>query len=308
MWGIDGHMHIEGLDIVVRPNNITFLVADAFGQKCGVSPVDELADESGYEGDILIAKARRWYKEVYGDRLTMEWTIGYVPAQLGNALWRVRVPIVVQGECMYFVDKDLGRIGINGTGEVLRKDSILFGEPKPAQVNGFYLIEGLLQAMADRLPDQDLNSFDAFCKETLTGAGRFGWLSRREELLGTAYRDYAASTDNLLNGRLPQSRWDAEQAVEKIIKGLLKTATGRPAQKTHDLKELANSLQPYLTHPIDGTLLDNAAWPTKGRYAEKSTTQDECLRANHVVLKIAKQISEDQKVQVMLSCSHVCAS
>lgn len=308
MWGIDGHMHKEGLDIVVRPKNITFLVADAFGQKCGVSPVDELADESGYEGDILIAKARRWYKEVYGDRLTMKWTIGYVPAQLGNALWRVRVPIVVQGECMYFVDKDLGRIGINGTGEVLRKDSILFGEPKPAQVNGFYLIEGLLQAMADRLPDQDLNSFDAFCKETLTGAGCFGRLTRREELLGTAYRDYAASTDNLLNGRLPQSRWDAEQAVEKIIKGLLKTATGRPAQKTHDLKELANSLQPYLTHPIDGTLLDNAAWPTKGRYAEKSTTQDECLRANHVVLKIAKQISEDQKVQVMLSCSHVCAS
>ena len=300
MWGIDGRMHEEGLDIVVRPNNIAFLVEDAFNQRCGVSPMDALADESGYEGDILIAKARRWYKNIYGDRLTMEWTIGYVPAQLGNALWRVRVPIIVQGECMYFVDRDLGRIGINGTGEVLGKDVILFGAPKAAQVNGLYLVEGLLQALADRLPDQDLNNFDAFCKETLTGAGCFSWLSRRGELLGTAYRDYAASTDNLLNGRLPQSRWDAEQAAEKIIKGLLKTATGKVAQRTHDLKELAGSLQPFLMHPIDGTLLDDAAWPAKGRYAEKSTTQGECLRANHAVLKIAKKLSEDRKVQVML--------
>lgn len=301
MWGMDAHLDQEGRDVVVRPNNVVFLVADAFKWECKVSPADELADKPGYEGDILIAKARRWYKEAYGDRLTMEWTIGYVPVHLGNALWRVRVPIIIQGQCMYFVDRDLCRIGINGTGEVLRKDSMLFGEPKPAQVNSLWLVEGLLQAMADRLSDSHLNDFRVLCNETLVGAGRFAWLSRRGVLLDTAYRDYAASTDNLLNGRLPQSRWDAEQAVEKTIKGLL-TRAGEEPKKVHDLNDLAKALESFLTRPIDDTLLSAAAWPTKGRYAEMPTTADGCFQANHAVLGIAKQLSEDERVQAMLGC------
>ena len=44
---------------------------------------DAVADQPGYEGAVLIAKGHRWYKEVYGNTLIMNWNVAN--KSLGNS-------------------------------------------------------------------------------------------------------------------------------------------------------------------------------------------------------------------------------
>ncbi|MHB8392299.1 MAG: HEPN domain-containing protein [Acidobacteriaceae bacterium] len=306
MWGIDNHLHKEGLDVVVRPDNVVFLVGDAFEKRQSFNPQDELADEPGYAGDILIAKARRWYKTVYGDRLIMEWKIGFVPVQLGNTLWRVRIP-QAHGPCLYLTDRNLANRGQNGDGKPLRKDSLIATMEKTAEVNCLCLVEDLTQGMATRLSDEQIAEFLEVCRIAIVGLSclvHLFWMVQYLDggLFYTVYRDYEASTDSLLNGRYPQSRWDSAQAVEKLLKGLLRVC-GVTFPKTHNLFDLEDRLRKHMGTVINEECLEAAAWPAEGRYDEVSTTRNECLCANRAVLKIAKQLHDDNEVTKLLDAA-----
>ena len=309
MWALDAHLHKEGLELVQRPSNIALLAADALGRTGYVYPDDALADLPGYEGDILVAKGHRWYREVYGDRLMVVWKIGFVPVRLGNALWLVRIP-QTHGPCLYFTDRNLDNPGQNGDGKPLRGDSLIATMEQMAEVNCLCLVENLTRGMATRLSDAQLQEFVEFCRVAIDGLYclvKLFWHVQHNDngQFFIAYRDYASSTDNLLNGRYEQSRHDSTQAVEKLLKGLFHVATGEEHRRkdgryTHNLNLISESLQPFLATAIDGVLLDDAYWPADWKYG-KTTTAEECLRANHAVLKIAKQLSEDGGVKELLA-------
>ena len=309
MWEVDRCLWAEGLEPEERPGAFPGRLSEAFRQGVLVYPNDALAELPGYEGDTLVAKGHRWYKDVYGDRRLTVYKLGFAPVRLGNALWRMRIP-QAHGRCLYFADRNLANLGQNGDGKALQEDSLIVAAERTAAVNCLCLVEDLTQGMARRLGDEEIARFLAACRFAIVGLSwlvNLFWHVQYNDggLFFIAFRDYAASTDGLFNGRREQSRQDSTQAAEKILKGLFHVATGKEhkgkdGKYTHNLMVIARSLQSFLATPIDGALLDEAYWPVDGKYGKKSTTTDECVRANHAVLKIAKQLSEDDRVQKLL--------
>lgn len=159
--------------------------------------------------------------------------IAFAPVQLGNTLWRVRIP-QVYGQCLYFFDRNLLNIGKNGDGSSLQAPSLIMSMENIAEINCLTLVDGLTQGMADRLTDEQIKEFSEWCHTAIVGLSWFVnlfWRTRYGDnnMFVTAFRDYSASTDSLLNGRYAQSRWDILQTVEKIIKGLRNIAgIGKP--------------------------------------------------------------------------------
>ena len=251
---------------------------------------------------MLIAKGHRWYREVYGNTLTMNWNVASVPVRLGNALWNVRLPRTFgNGDVDGFLDRNLTNIGIDHEGRPLQEnDPIGHG----CRVNCLKFIEDFPQGLASRLTDGQLDEFANIFRSSIAGVsaliGLFMFVNHGDKkLFYTAFRDYASSTDNLLLCRLPQSRWDASQAAEKVMKGFI-NVIGGSFNKDHNFNELAKTLDRHLSNPIERSLLDHAFWPPKGRYAEKDTSMDECLLANHAVLKIVKYLAEDPRTKAII--------
>ncbi|MCI2808182.1 hypothetical protein [Eoetvoesiella caeni] len=78
MAAADKALAAEGLKPFQRPLHTGRLFWEAFGWEGRMTPPDELADLSGYQGDILMAKAHRWYTENLGNRLKSHFELGYV--------------------------------------------------------------------------------------------------------------------------------------------------------------------------------------------------------------------------------------
>lgn len=257
MWAVDACLYAEGLEPEQRLEGFQDRLNEAMWCGEAAYPDDACADLPGYEGEILAAKGRRWYQEVYGGRLLTAYKWGFAPVRLGNALWRMRIPQRHGLSCWFFADRNLDNLGKNGDGKPLRKDSLIVATKERAHVNCLCLVEDLTQGMASRLRDPEIAEFLDICRFAIVGLSwlvNLFWHVEYNDggLLFTAFRDYAASTDSLLNGRYEQSRWDSAQAVEKIIKGL-RTIAGQGAQtkeekkrrawSTHDLTAMAEPLR-----------------------------------------------------------------
>ena len=303
MWAVDAFLDELGFEPMWRPSKFSDCFLDASLWSGGQAHSDDaLADQPGYEGAVLIAKGHQWYREVYGNTLTMDWNVASVPIRLGNAIWNLRLPRPFGiGAVDGFLDRNLTNIGVDYEGRPLQEnDPIGHG----CRVNCLNFIRDFPQGLASRLTDAQLDEFTDVFRASMAGVsaliGLFMFVNHGDEnLFYTAFRDYASSTDNLLRFRLPQSRWDASQAAEKIIKGFIKVRVGN-FEQTHNLDRLANTLGEHLSNPIERSLLDHAFWPPNGRYAEKDTSVDESLLANHAVLKIVKHLAEDHRTKAII--------
>lgn len=158
MWTVDAHLYASGFEPFQRPHVFPNTLRAVFCNIQFVYPDKSLAELPGYEGDILVAKGHRWYRQVYGDRLISDWKIAFAPVRLGNALWRFRIP-QVYGQCQYFFDRNLATIGTNGDGSSLQASSPIMSMENVAEINCLTLVDGLTQGMADRLTDEQIADF-----------------------------------------------------------------------------------------------------------------------------------------------------
>ena len=103
MWAIDKHLASEGRQLLYRvcEFNIERLLEEGVGWTGSYELQSGLADVPDYTGAPLLAKAYRWYKQVYGERacgrgaVADAWSVGFIAVELGNgAVWKVRIPIV----------------------------------------------------------------------------------------------------------------------------------------------------------------------------------------------------------------------
>ena len=314
MWAVDSCLDAEGLEPELRLYGFQDRLGEAMWCGDAAYPDDACAELPGYQGETLAAKGQRWYKDVYGDRLLTVYKLGCAPIRLGNALWRVRIPQRCGLPCWFFANRNLDNLGKNGDGKPLRKDSLIVATKERAHVNCLCLVEDLTQGMARRLSDEEIAGFLDICRFAIVGLSwlvNLFWRVQYNDggLFFTAFRDYAASTDSLLNGRYEQSRWDSEQAVEKIIKGLRNVSGAGEQTKEekkkrvwaeHNIAGMAKPLHDVAGITIDTKWLNVVQCPPGIRYGKLATTLDESLQANHTVLRVAKQLSEDAQVQHLL--------
>lgn len=291
MSAIDAELAVEGLKPAQRPLRIGFKFWEAFRWSGQVIPPKVLADLPGFTGDILMAKSYRWYELTYGDQLKSDGAYGFAPARLGNSIWRMRAG-VTYGTVQFFLDRNLANRGISIGSKGVRASS-----------NVLCSVEGLPQGLADRLPDQALSEyfdFHIFVHENLQ------WRSSlpRIELLDMARQDYDQSTADVLAHRYGQARWGAQQAVEKILKGLLTIArtpfpTGGP--NGHNLRHIAQILKEHHGVAIADVLLDASSCSPKVRYGEEASTGAQALLANHSVLGVMEQFRLSSKIDGIIS-------
>ncbi len=150
MAAIDGALATEGVKPFQRPIHVGLKFWEAFQWGGLVLPPKELAEAPGFVGDVLMAKAHRWYEQTYGDQLKSDWAHGFVPVRLGNGLWRLRAA-VMYGSVRLFIDKNLQNRGVK-----------IGGPGVPATSNVLCQVENLPQGLADRLSEQVLEEMFQF--------------------------------------------------------------------------------------------------------------------------------------------------
>ncbi|MFM0441686.1 hypothetical protein PQQ84_35275 [Paraburkholderia strydomiana] len=256
-------------------------------------PDKRIADLPGYEGDVLIAKANRWYEQTYGDQLKGDFVYGFAPARLGNSVWRVRAALTY-GKVRLFADRNLQKKGNTFAGGAMA------GE---ASANILTSVDGLTQGVADRLPDSALHEhmeFHLLMHEALQWRDHLP----NTELLGMARHDYDECTSAVLARRYGQARWAAEQAVEKTLKGLLKigrTAFPSGGKNGHSLAHVAQLLEDNHGVSLNSAMLALAECSPAVRYGEQPSTEAQALAANHAVLGVLYQLCRSGHAQALLS-------
>lgn len=291
MVAIDSALDTEGLRPFQRPIHVGRKFWEAFRWEGQVLPPKLLADRPGFDGDILMAKAHRWYEETYGDRLKSDWAFGYAPVRIGNAIWRVRAP-VTYGQVRLFIDRSLKSQGTH-----------LGSRSTEASLNVLCEVDGLPQGLVDRLTDRALQEhleFHVFMHENLQ------WREElpQTELLTLARADYDESTAAVLGYRFAQARWASQQAVEKTLKGLLSIAgtrypTGGP--NGHDLQHIGGLLKQHHGIDVSTALLSLATCSPKVRYGEERSSEEQALHANHAVLGVLEQLRRSPETHQLLS-------
>lgn len=290
MAAIDTALSDEGLKPFQRPLHIGRKLWEAFGWGGLVFPPRELANQPGFDGDVLMAKAQRWYEGKYGDRLKSDGAYGFAPVRLGNDVWRVRAGMSF-GYVQLFVDRNLLNPGVH-----------LAVRGAVASCNVLCEVEGLPQGFADRLSDAAMReyfNFYVFMFESLQWRDELP----RTELLGMANADYDESTASVLGGRHGQARWAAEQAVEKTLKGLLTIAgTGFPTggSNGHNLEHIAGILSQHHGISVSAALLKLAACSPKVRYGDEASSEMQALHANHAVLGVLEQLRKSPRTAELL--------
>jgi HEPN domain-containing protein len=282
MQAIDGALAARALKPAQRPLNVPALLWDAFGWEGDILPPREFASRPGFKGQVLLAKAYRWYDQIYADKIKMDSSLAHIPVALGHDIWRARI-ILVYGRVQMFVNRDLNNRGNRiGSGQ------------NRATFNILCAVDGLSQELSARLSDAEL---ERYAKLTQQAYKALVWRDGlpRNELLTTARGDYGASTEDVLARRPAQARWAAQQAVEKTLKALLSFAgiafpTG--GTRGHDLAHLAKLLEQGASITIDSSDLTAASCSARVRYGEEQSTETQALNANHAVLRILQQLAE----------------
>ena len=314
MWALDEHL----AEKVGQPLHrlMGFCIGDALweaglvnlGSRYPWRP--EAVNEPGYTGEPLVAKALQWYEQVYGVKVSGRnavadmWSLGFFPAKLGHeAAWKVRIPLI--SGCPGFI-WDVENFKKSGGDNYIGHDA--------ETVNVLRLVENLPSKLIDYMSEAERTDLTGLCATALYATR---WLRYTDKILARAKtvakkdralfrharQDYVSSTANLLNYNYSQSRWSSSQAIEKIMKGVLEMA-GKTYPKNgkdgHDLSKLAGIMETEIGVMPSKGCLDIGMWPASARYDDTKTTLEECLQANHAVLQIAEQFSEDETMERLL--------
>lgn len=292
MRAVDAALSSEGLKPFQRPLNVPRKFWEAFKWGGNVLPDRQLAQEPGFTGDVLMAKAHEWYEQSYGRKLDADFAFGYAPYRLGNAIWRIRAGLT-RGEVALFIDRNVERGG----------PAIVLGtQGRPAIFNVLAAVEGLPHGLAQRLTDRALDEYADFYVYLLK---TLAWRDRLpgDELFRVARADYDQSTADLLAHRYGQSRWGAQQAVEKTIKGILSIAgTKFPRDRSgHDVLLLADLLARHHDVRLEAAALKTVSCSASVRYGEVVSSESDAYDANHAALHVLEQLSAAENVSRLLA-------
>lgn len=290
MTAIDDLLASEELKPFQRPFHVGRKFWEAFRWGGLAFPADELADQPGFQGDVLMAKALRWYEETVGNRLNSHFELGYVPALIGRTIWRVRLA-GWSGRVKFFADRNLSNKGISKGSNTTLPSMIILS-----------LVEDLPQGMVDRLSNSEI---EAHFKYHMFAVESIQWRNNLPctNILAVARDDYNSSTQDILEDRYAQARWAAQQCVEKTLKGMLEIAgsTYPKGGRGHDLSNLAKILKDDHGVGLSEHLIKTAHCSTGVRYKDEPSTKAQALHSNLAALGIYEALSKSSQVEGVLA-------
>lgn len=229
--------------------------------------------EGVYSGYDLALRIKRWFSDLYGSKLKVDFDIGVIAVEVSGEIYKMRLPTV------------FGRVG------VVIDPSTMGMKGSSGRINILDLLEDLTPPLASRLTRE---AFDEICELFVLGMDVFGKLQtyRGDELLAKAHADFKASTFHLLH-RPPElglSKWASLQAVEKTLKSLI-ARQGRSypkGGKGHELDELSKIFEKIGLPPVEKLMLEKVQCKPGVRYENAGLTVKETVDAQHIALRICQ--------------------
>jgi len=274
MSSLDQHLAVHGLMPHQRGLNAARLVSMAL--HLSGTPFLGGGNDRGepFSPRDLLARVFDWYRDSYGDRNNVDFSLGYVVWPLRGTYWTIQIP-GCYGIVQPFLDRDLQNAGQS-----------IGSASQPATYNVLTGIKGLTQVYANQLRDEELRQLgNAYARGYVAMAALDEM--RGHDLFDQAKGDYRHSVEALSEGRtLSKARWDNAQCAEKVFKALLGRAGHTfptSGSRGHDIVHLGELVAKDLGVTIPTGMLRTIHCPPSVRYGEITIDMNEAW-TSHVAL------------------------
>lgn len=225
-----------------------------------------------YSGPSLSGHIKDWYDSRYGDRLKIDFSVGYIPIAILEDLYLVRLPLVL-GAAQIFIDRS--------------------PRPTSAQLNNFSrnaARSNILDWIADLtdqtrtcLSDADLDEIFHTCITAFEQANR--WHNGDKQLSDALAGDLKLSATQAIEGNFGLSRWHSLQAAEKATKAFIRKFGENPPF-THDLNKLTKQAEKFgsITFAPKDVIAANCSAGV--RYEGDTSSQAQALSANQAARRM----------------------
>lgn len=286
MEEVDSILQAKGVPIHARQIQAVGEVSKKFNIDLLIGPLRKGATPHLYEGESLSAHILDWFDQRYGERLKVDFSIGYSVVILKGDAWLLKCPLMY-GTVTVVCDRDLKKeyknFVVNQAGKPQEK----------AMMNLLRLIEKFPQGLANRLLDEELR----FLLSDYISANKvFSTVHDScagNELASGAVTDFETSARFAVGNAhgYGQSLWASLQAAEKILKFFI-ASKGDHFPQTHDLTKLANQAYTLGLPIIDEDLLKEVQCKAGVRYEQSKYTTQKVVSAHQGAIKIALIVVE----------------
>jgi len=212
----------------------------------------------------------QWYEELYQDRTKIQAGIGQIAVSIRYDVFLAKLPIVY-GTIEVIVDRKMKAVKPG------------FGRG-PGEMNVLDCIDGITQAIRDRLSDSDLGQLHKIICTALTVAIELGHSDSKASKKSMIQSDINAAATHLTDTQSEYglSKWASLQASEKALKYAI-ACMGDAPRNTHDLSSLMRECT-KLGLELPNAIVEQIAeiQCTAGvRYGEELVSEEEAIVAHH---------------------------
>ncbi len=280
---IDNEFENQKVPLTARPLQVGMLLGKWLGYSGNAFPSIDLEKNDIYTGDSLRAKTYKWYDDMYGDKLNIDFVVSVVPIKVKNLYFELEIPTIM-GHVDFFIDKHLKNNGNN-------MDSI----------NVLNCIKNIKQQFIDNISEEDLFKIGNTAIEIIYAVTWFKFIIKKYnniDLFQISLNEYNSSTINFFQNNLSQSAWSSQQCVEKIIKAILTYGSfSYPKGKDgHDLIKLKDKLK-IDTNIILTTELDKTNYSPNVRYGEVPVDVESVYDANNCFVSVIIELYKNYTVK-----------
>lgn len=286
MEEVDSTLQAKGVPIHAREIHAVGEVSKKFKIDLLLGPLRKGATPNLYEGESLSAHIFHWFNQRYGERLKVDFSIGYSVVILKGDAWLLKCPLMY-GTVTIVCDRDLKKE---------YKNFVVNRAGKPQEqaiMNLLRSIENLPQGFANRLSDEELRDLLNYYISADKLFRRIHSSCAGNELASGTVTDFETSARFAVGNvhAYGQSLWASLQAAEKMLKFFI-ASKGESFPQTHDLTKLAKQAYTLGLPKIDEGLLTTCQCKAGVRYEQSKHTTQKVVTAHQGALKIALIVAE----------------
>lgn len=282
---IDSELLRQGVPIHARPLKAVIDVAKKLHISLPLTtPFSKGPMPGNYNGSSLTEHIYKWFDDKYGDRLKLDFSLGYSLVLIRGDAWLLRIPLFY-GIATIVCERDLSK----------QFETITVTEPgqpyKKLKINLLKHIENLPQGLSSQLTDDELKNllgYFVFAQKFFNMASSF---CKDNDLVVTAIEDFKASAKaGVGNGQnYGQSLWYSLQAAEKMLKYFIQKKGNKfpYSHKIEQLVEIANDLG---LPSIDSRVIDEVQCEASVRYSQQNCPVSRIVSAHRSAVIIGSAV------------------
>ncbi|GMV29157.1 MAG: hypothetical protein AMXMBFR59_12820 [Rhodanobacteraceae bacterium] len=248
-------------------------------------PFDFTPKPGDYTWSSLSGHISKWLEDRYGDRMKLDFSLGYTAIAIRNDAWLMKIPLVlgrVQAVCDRNLAEDSPTMKVYKPGE----------DATPLQMNVLRLLHQFPQGLANQLTTAELKFVLHVFMESLACFRYFDGTYRKENLVVMAMSDLTSSARRAAGTpeEYGMSRWDSLQAAEKLLKFFL-TQRGQSFPKSHNLADLFTLAASAGLPMPPKSFIDSIQCDAGVRYEVRPYTSTEVVHAHRAAVLVGYEVA-----------------